>query len=623
MFLGISSVFSQNQRTVDSLEYRLAGVRTDSVKIQILNDLVWEYQYHNTEKGISYGKQALELAQKLDDSVAIAASHERMGVIYWAKGDYSVALEHYFIGLEMTEKQGNDNAIAPTLNNIGLIFMDMGDLDKSLEYLEKSLKMEEEVGNEQGYASSLSNIGLVYSEKKEYEKALDYFLKTLRIYEDVDDDFGRSICYNNIGDIHKYQGNYSLAFDYYSRSLEIDEGNGDKLGMAINYNSLGDVLLAKGSNNMSITYHQKSLQLYEEIGDINGLEEVYESLSGAYEKMKDFEKALMHYKLRAALKDTLLNKENSKQINEMATKYETEKKEQKITLLNKDNALQAEQLNKQKIINWSVGAGLALVLLFALVLFNRFRLIRKQKSIIEHEKQRSEELLLNILPVETAAELKETGQATPKQYEKATVLFTDFKNFTKLAENMTPVELVSELDYCFKEFDKIITKYNIEKIKTIGDAYMCAGGLPRTNKTNPVDIVMAGLEIQQFMEHWKEEKTREGKPFWEVRLGIHTGPVIAGIVGVKKFAYDIWGDTVNTASRMESSGEPGKVNISGDTYGWVKDFFECIHRGKVQAKNKGKVDMYFVERIKLELSQNGNGMLPNEKFEEMKLNTAT
>ncbi len=211
------------------------------------------------------------------------------------------------------------------------------------------------------------------------------------------------------------------------------------------------------------------------------------------------------------------------------------------------------------------------------------------------EKKKSDELLLNILPEEVAEELKAKGSADAKQFDEVTVMFTDFKGFTSISERLTPSELVAEIHTCFKAFDNIITKYNIEKIKTIGDSYMCAGGLPVANKTNPDDVVNAAIEIQQFMLEHLYQRRKENKEVFEIRIGIHTGPVVAGIVGVKKYAYDIWGDTVNIASRMESSGEPGKVNISGSTYALIKDKFKCLHRGKVQAKNKGEIDMYFVE----------------------------
>ena len=238
--------------------------------------------------------------------------------------------------------------------------------------------------------------------------------------------------------------------------------------------------------------------------------------------------------------------------------------------------------------------------------------INKQKKIIEEQKRRSDALLLNILPKEVAMQLVRKGHAKPRSYKKTSVMFADFKGFTKLCEALEPTEIVNTLDSFFAKFDDITEKYYIEKIKTMGDAYMCVGGLPLRNKSNPFDVVLAGLEVQNYMNelntlHYKE-------PVWELRIGIHTGSVIAGVVGKKKFVYDIWGDTVNIASRMESAGEVGKVNISETTYEYIKDYFDCEYRGKIEAKNKGKINMYFVLGIKPEYSIAGKGVKPNKEF---------
>jgi class 3 adenylate cyclase len=221
--------------------------------------------------------------------------------------------------------------------------------------------------------------------------------------------------------------------------------------------------------------------------------------------------------------------------------------------------------------------------------------LEKKNQIIEQEQKRSDELLLNILPAATAEELKQHGKTKAKFYDSVTVLFTDFESFTKISERLSPEELVSELDSCFQAFDRITTKYGIEKIKTIGDSYMCAGGLPTPNHSHPKDVVNAAIEMHEFLEQLAIKHVRKMKPVFKARIGIHTGPVVAGIVGSKKFAYDIWGDTVNTASRMESSGEIGRINISQSTYELVKEDFNCLHRGKIKAKKKGVVDMYFIE----------------------------
>ena len=224
--------------------------------------------------------------------------------------------------------------------------------------------------------------------------------------------------------------------------------------------------------------------------------------------------------------------------------------------------------------------------------------IEKQKQIIEVAKAQSDSLLLNILPAEIADELKQFGKSYARKHEQVSVLFADIKGFTSIAENLTPVKLVTQLDEVFGAFDNIIAKYGMEKIKTIGDAYMCASGLPLADNENAIKSVKAALDMQQFIKEFGAANKIQNLPVFEIRVGIHTGPLVAGVVGSKKFAYDIWGDAVNLASQMEQHSEVGKVNISGETYSLVKDTFNCIHRGKIEAKSKGQVDMYFVESAK-------------------------
>ncbi|HEX3167948.1 MAG TPA: adenylate/guanylate cyclase domain-containing protein [Chitinophagaceae bacterium] len=224
--------------------------------------------------------------------------------------------------------------------------------------------------------------------------------------------------------------------------------------------------------------------------------------------------------------------------------------------------------------------------------------IEKQKQIIEAAKIQSDALLLNILPAEIADELKQFGKSYARKHEQVSVLFADIKGFTSIAEKLTPVKLVMQLDEVFGAFDNIIAKYGMEKIKTIGDAYMCASGLPLADNENAIKSVKAALDMQQYIKEFGAGNKIQNLPVFEIRVGIHTGPLVAGVVGLKKFAYDIWGDAVNLASQMEQHSEAGKVNISGETYSLVKDAFNCIHRGKIEAKSKGQVDMYFVESIK-------------------------
>ncbi|GAB5554866.1 MAG: hypothetical protein Sapg2KO_44570 [Saprospiraceae bacterium] len=277
--------------------------------------------------------------------------------------------------------------------------------------------------------------------------------------------------------------------------------------------------------------------------------------------------------------------------------------EKQLIIQEAKNQLMASKMveERQNQIILGSAVGLLFFLLTSLLLYSRFKTKKRsakalsaKNAEIQAERKRSDELLLNILPASIAEELKATGKAKAQHYKEVTVFFSDFQNFTKDAEALGPEKLVEELDKIFREFDKIISKYDdIEKIKTIGDAYMCASGF--TNRTSlPNSLVKASLEMQAYLT----EKAKTEPRLSQARIGLHTGEVTAGVVGSKKFAYDIWGDTVNIASRMESQGEPGKVNISGETYNRIHYRFNCTPRGKIQAKNKGFIEMYFVEEEK-------------------------
>lgn len=211
------------------------------------------------------------------------------------------------------------------------------------------------------------------------------------------------------------------------------------------------------------------------------------------------------------------------------------------------------------------------------------------------EKEQTRKLLLNTLPESTVDELMKNGKVEPRLYEEVTILFMDIVGFTNHVEKISPQELIKELHYYYKTFDTIVTKYDIEKIKTIGDAYLAVCGIPEDVERQAQKVIMAAIEIMDFMEAEKLKHQKEGKDFFELRVGIHTGSVIAGLVGITKFAYDIWGDTVNIAARMEQKSEPGRINISESTYNIIKNEFNCTPRGKIEAKNKGKIDMYFLD----------------------------
>ena len=259
-----------------------------------------------------------------------------------------------------------------------------------------------------------------------------------------------------------------------------------------------------------------------------------------------------------------------------------------------------EELLQSRLNFWGAVGVLGLFLAFGL--WSRYTNIKKysteleeKNTVIELEKERSNALLLNILPASVAEELKISGVAKARNFPSVTVMFTDFKDFSKKASTMTPEILVSELDFYFRKFDEIITTHNLEKIKTIGDAYMCAGGLPTPNKSHAKNVVSAAGEIQEFVRIRNTKCAAAGMPFFDVRIGIHTGPVVAGVVGEKKYAYDIWGDTVNIAARLESKCEPGSVNISKSTFDHIKTDFQFESRGKIAAKNIREIEMFYVK----------------------------
>lgn len=240
-------------------------------------------------------------------------------------------------------------------------------------------------------------------------------------------------------------------------------------------------------------------------------------------------------------------------------------------------------MKRHKDIRNGITIGLFLVSIFAVIFF-------VQRNAIKSGKKQSDALLLNILPAAVADELKATGQSKARFYESATVIFTDFVNFTSISVSMNPTEVLTEINHCFKAFDEIVKRHGLEKIKTIGDAYMAASGLPTPHSDHALHAVSAAIEIRDFM---RNHFNQGGK--FRIRIGLSSGSVVAGVVGSSKFAYDIWGDTVNTASRMESSSEPDKINIGLKTYEYVKDRFRFTFRGEIDAKGKGAVKMWFVE----------------------------
>jgi len=388
------------------------------------------------------------------------------------------------------------------------------------------------------------------------------------------------------------------AYYFFRKAEKLIFDNSNKILVSTFYNRFGQFLKRTGRKKEAINKFILSLH-YANNNSYFGKKEYMliasMQLDSLYKEMGDYKKAYYFSKLNKELADSINILATKEEVVTLSLKYDARQKEVAYE--------QASELEKQKSENTirqrraernMMGGGVVFLLLLSYFIYQNYKNQKKSNRLLDAEKKKSDDLLLNILPLETAEELKHTGEAKAKKFSEVTVMFTDFKDFTQASEKMGAEELVKMIHFYFSEFDKIITKHNIEKIKIIGDSYMCAGGLPVSNTTHAFDVVTAALELQAFMNAQKEERIRRNEHYFELRIGIHTGPVVAGIVGLKKFAYDIWGDTVNTASRMENTGETDKVNISGSTYERVKDSFTCSYRGKVKAKHKGEIDMYFV-----------------------------
>ena len=514
----------------------------------------------NIETSISSALNALAIFEKLNDSLSMAKIYNNLGSRYFEIEYYDEALNYYHKAAAINQKIGDSSKLAYNFGNIGLLNSELDNNELALEYFIRSYRLQDTV-NIYNYSIALHNLGLAYHKLKQYDKALNFEERAYNIANEINDELGKITILNGLAAINNALGNHRKALNYYHQSAEIAEKTGARYYL--------------------IT--------------------IYEGMADLYAQFNDYQQAFLYNQKSGQLRDSILTIEKDKALQQIKA-YENDKKQQEISLLTKDSEIQKLNLKRQKTIRNSVMAVGSLILILLLGLMQRYRYVRRTKNeltkkneLINLEKDRSDKLLLNILPAETAEELKSKGHSEARHFEMVTVMFTDFKGFTFMAEKLAAQELVDEIDYCFKKFDEIISKHNIEKIKTIGDAYMCAGGLPVSNNTNPVDIVNAGLEIQEFMSDLKKQRKSKNKPYFELRLGIHTGPVVAGIVGTRKFQYDIWGDTVNIASRLESGGEVGKVNISRATYEKVKDYFACEHRGKIETKNKGAFDMYFVK----------------------------
>ncbi|MES2484560.1 MAG: adenylate/guanylate cyclase domain-containing protein, partial [Bacteroidota bacterium] len=518
----------------------------------------------NKTKALQYYKKALEVANKKEGSTGFMLDiNNEIGRIYLDQKDYKQALGSFNSALKYAKGLNFlDNRI-PISINISNVYFKTGDKKQAGQYLETAKQLTD---------------ALPVPAKKIYP----YYLIANSEYN-----------YGNFVEAVKYsQAVIDICYEYEKAgqaSVEAKQMGLSGLGKA--YLSLAK---QQGNNKQlllkSIYSLERVLPLYIQTSSLKDLQDCSQQLAEAYELTGQYSKSVAAYKDFIVYKDSLTSVERENAFVKKEAEFEYSQKEILLKASQKA-ALDKEQTNR----NYAF-AGIGVLLLItggAGVAYSRKR---KDNRIIASEKKRSDDLLLNILPAEVAEELKTKGEASAQYYEQVSIIFTDFVGFTKLSEKFSPEELIGELNHCFKAFDNIITKYNIEKIKTIGDSYMAVSGLPGKNADHAKNAVEAAVEMRNFIENYKIERQAQGKVYFEMRTGINSGNVVAGIVGIKKFAYDVWGDAVNIASRMESNGIAGKINISESTFDLIKEAYETHYRGELDAKGKGLIKMYFVER---------------------------
>jgi class 3 adenylate cyclase len=609
----------QGQALIDSLVSALdkAGRdKQDSLKADILIELCYNLYNMNPSQGIAYGKQGLEIAERLRNKSQAALACYNLGANFCVAGDYPHALEYWMRSLTAHEELGDSSGAANCLMNIGKVYMEEKKYEQAQDNYSQALAIYEKGNDKEGVALVEGEIGSAYLEQEDYSSALKYHRRALAENTKLGNKERIATSTGNIAIALMGQGAYHEALTQYFLAARMYEQIEDKNNYMITMGNIGECYLRiatdtarragpgrlipigrKANLEKAVLYLRQCLALAGDLQNQRSLQSYSKVLSEAEELLGNYQAALEYYKRYSNVKDSIFNIENNIKIHDLETKRKLDLKQKDVEINEKKIALDKLEIAKNRNERAYFIAGLLLLSAIIVVISNNYRIknrsnikLHRINSLLSTEKEKSDDLLRNILPHEVAEELKATGGARARSFDNVTVLFTDFVDFTETGERRTPQELVDELDICFKAFDEVTDKYHIEKIKTIGDAYLAVAGLPAPDPQHAVHVIQAAMEINSFMKDRKASMDT-----FEIRIGVHTGTVVAGIVGVKKFAYDIWGDTVNTAARMQECSEPGRINISEITYELVKDHFTCNYRGHIDAKGKGKMNMYFVD----------------------------
>ena len=590
-FLHVSIV-AQEQKVADSLvKIYQKGNLSNYEKLELLRNLSFN-EVNNLKLSLKYAEELITLSKLEKNYLYMHRGYFQKGNKLRLTGELNKSLDAFFKSEEAATKVQYVIGQGTAYSSIADVYSVIGNSKNAQKYYSEAIKLLRKADNPVGLASALLNAGDEYSKNKKYDLALRYFKESGAIFKKANYLSGTAYNLGNIGMVYAEQGRDALAKKYISEAIKMLEELKDYYAISDYLTYMSDIYLKQNDWTTALNYARRSLELAQRYGLKDQISNSNLKLSKLYQKAGNTAESFKYYKNHIAYRDSVTNLKSVQQMADLRTDYEVSQKQSEVDLLN-----QGKKTRQIMAISSAVSA--ALVFLLAFGMYRRYKFIKKTNVIIEEEKNRSDHLLLNILPEETANELKQNGKVQAKKFESVTVLFTDFEGFTNYAEKLSPERLVESVDYYFSKFDEIMEKYKLEKIKTVGDCYMCASGLPFPTADHACKMVHAAFEIAAFVADSKKNNPLNDTRY-EIRIGINSGPVVAGVVGTKKFAYDIWGDTVNIASRMESNSQPGKINISENTYQLIKDAFDCNYRGEIEVKNRGIMKMYFVDDCKRE-----------------------
>ncbi|TDD95279.1 adenylate/guanylate cyclase domain-containing protein [Flavobacterium cellulosilyticum] len=585
-----NGIYCQNQKLADSIEIiYLKESYNQKDKLKILKQL--SVNETDTDKKLTYSLELIQTAKTLDSVDYLFSGYLEKGNALRLKSDLNQALESYFQGARIAVKKKQKRDLGLIYISIATVYSIIGNHKNSVQYFKGATKILRQEKDSINIASALLNAGDECINMDDLKSALEFTKESEAIFNAIKYPLGQAYSLGNLGMIYAKMGIDSQAEKNINKAILLLQKLGEFYPICVYLTYMSDIYLNKNDKIEALNYASRSLvlakkyKLKKEVCDANlKISELYEALGNP-------SKSLSYFKEHITYRDSVSNIDYVQKMADLRTDFEVSQKQVEVDLLNQTK-------KTQRIISIASIMALFLVFLLALGLYRRYKFIKKTNIIIEEEKNKSNNLLLNILPEETALELKQSGKVQAKKFESVTVLFTDFVGFTHYAENLSPEKLVESVDYYFSKFDEIIENHELEKIKTVGDAYMCAGGLPFPTKDHAYKMILAAIDIAEFVKDSKKNNP-ENQIRFDIRIGINTGPVVAGVVGIKKFSYDIWGDTVNIASRMETNSDSGKINISENTYQLIKDLFNCDYRGEIDAKNKGRMKMYFVNGFKI------------------------